>query len=119
MDVDFMKLGSGTTIECQVWVANVKMAISIAKIVHGNFCTQKTLQVLHTPQLKPSSNLPYKQTPNCPPSKQTGPTALKLGGPVGPLPPIFFSENSSLADLRKFWWCYGQMALPESRLADF
>ncbi len=48
-----MKLGSGNTIECQVWVANVEMAISVAKVVHGNFCTQETLRVLHTPQLKP------------------------------------------------------------------
>jgi hypothetical protein len=77
MDVDFMKLGSGTTIERHVWVANVKMAISIAKVVHGNFCTQETLQVLHTPQLKPSSNLPYRLTPNRPPTKQTGSTTLK------------------------------------------
>jgi hypothetical protein len=44
MDVDFMKLGSGTTIAHQVWVANVKMAIGIAKVVHGNFCTQETLR---------------------------------------------------------------------------
>jgi hypothetical protein len=37
-----------------------------------------------------------------------------VGGPVGPLPPIFFSENSSLADpLYKFWWCYGQTALSQ------
>ncbi len=77
MDVDFMTLGSRTTIEHQVWVANVKMAISVAKVVRRNFCTQETLQVLHTPQLKPSLNLPYRQTPNCPPSKQTGPTMLK------------------------------------------
>jgi hypothetical protein len=80
MDVDFMKLGSGTTIECQVWVENVKMAISAAKVVRGKFCMQETLQVLHTPQLKPSSNLSYRQTPNCPPSKQTGPTTLKQSG---------------------------------------
>ncbi len=44
----------------------------------------------------------------------------QAGGPVGPLPPIFFSsENSSLADLRKFWWCYGQTALPKSCLTNF
>jgi hypothetical protein len=82
MEVDFMKLGIGTTIERQVWVANVEMAISVAKVVHGNFCTQETLRVLHTPQLKPSSNLPNRQTPNCPPSKQTGPTMLKQSGPI-------------------------------------
>jgi hypothetical protein len=49
MDVDFMKLGSETTIEGQVWVANVEMAISVAKVVRGNLCTQETLRVLHTP----------------------------------------------------------------------
>jgi hypothetical protein len=82
MDVDFMKLGSGTTIEHQVWVANVKMAIRVSKVVRGNFCTQETLRVLHTPQLKPSSNLLYRQTPNNPPTKQTGPTTLKQSGAI-------------------------------------
>ncbi len=82
MDVDFMELGGGTTIKRQVWVANVEMAISVAKVVHDNFCTQETLWVFHTPQLKPSSNLPYRQTPNCPPSKQTGPTMLKQSGAI-------------------------------------
>jgi hypothetical protein len=74
MDVDFMKLGSGTTIARQVWVANVEMAISIAKVVRGNFCTQET------PPLKPSSHLPYRQTPIRPHPKQTGPTTLKQSG---------------------------------------
>ena len=32
MDVDFVKLGSGTTILRQVWVANMEMAISVAKV---------------------------------------------------------------------------------------
>ncbi len=47
--------------------------------------------------------------------------SVLIGGPVGPLPPICFSsENSSLVDpLYKFWWCYGQTALPKSRLANF
>ena len=31
MEVDFAKLGSGTTIARQVWVANVDMAISVAR----------------------------------------------------------------------------------------
>ncbi len=75
-----MKLGSGTTIARQVWVANVKIAISITKVVCGNFCTQETLQLLHTPALKPSSHLPYRQTLICPPPKQTGPTTLKQSG---------------------------------------
>jgi hypothetical protein len=80
IDVDFMKLGSGTTIAHQVWVANVKMAISVAKILHGNFCMQETIQLLHTPPVKLSSHLPYRQTPICPPPKQTGPTTLKQSG---------------------------------------
>jgi hypothetical protein len=80
MDVDFMKLGSGTTITRQVWVANFEMAISVAKVVHGNFYMQETLQLLHTPPLKPSSHLPYRQTPICPPPKQTGPTKTKQSG---------------------------------------
>jgi hypothetical protein len=63
MDVDFMKLGSGTTIARQVWVANVEMAISVTKVVRGNFCTQETLQLLHIPPFKPSSYLPYRRTP--------------------------------------------------------
>ncbi len=82
MDVDFMKLGSGTTIARQVWVANVKMAISVANVVRGNFCMQETLRLLHTPPLKPSSHLPYRQTPICPPPKQTGPTTLKQSGAI-------------------------------------
>jgi hypothetical protein len=80
MDVDFMKLGSGTTIARQVCIANVKMVISIAQVVHGNFCTQETLRLLHTPLLKPSSHLPFRQTPIHPPPKQTGPTTLKQPG---------------------------------------
>ena len=75
-----MKLGSGATIAHQVWVANVEIPISIAKVVRGNFCTQETLRLLHTPPLKPSSHLPYRQTPICSPPKQTGPTTLKQSG---------------------------------------
>jgi len=44
MDVDFVNLGSGPTIVQQVWVANVEMAISVAKVARGNFCTQDNLQ---------------------------------------------------------------------------
>ncbi len=41
-------------------------------------------------------------------------------GSSGSSPAIFFSsENSSLANLQKFWWCYGQTALPKFCLADF
>jgi hypothetical protein len=49
MKVDFIKLGSGTTITHQVWIANVEMAISVAKVAHGNFCTQETpIIIVHT-----------------------------------------------------------------------
>ncbi len=48
MNTNFSTLGRGPTIACQVWVANMEMAISIAKVAKGNFCTQKTLQQLHT-----------------------------------------------------------------------
>jgi hypothetical protein len=39
MKIDFAKLGHGPTIVRQVWFANMEMAISIAKIAKGNFCT--------------------------------------------------------------------------------
>jgi hypothetical protein len=37
------------TIAHQVWVANMEMAISIAKVAKGNICTQETLRQLRTP----------------------------------------------------------------------
>ncbi len=40
-------------------------------------------------------------------------TITGVGGPVGPLPLTFFFRKFF------FWWCYGQTALPKSRLADF
>ncbi len=77
MDVDFTKLGSGTTIARQVWVANVEMAISVAKVMRGNFCTQETLLLLRTQVLKTSSHLRTKEVPPHTPSKHTGTTTLK------------------------------------------
>jgi hypothetical protein len=59
MEVDFAKLGSGTSIARQVWVANVEMAISIAKVTRDNFCTQETFQLLRTPLRKTSSLLGF------------------------------------------------------------
>jgi hypothetical protein len=50
MDVDFLQLGCGPTITCQVWVANVEMAISIAKVARGNLCSKKVIKVLCTLQ---------------------------------------------------------------------
>jgi hypothetical protein len=71
MEVDFIKLGSGTTIARQVWIANVEMAISVAKIAHGNYCTQEILLILRTPAVKTSSHLRHKEVPSQTPSKHT------------------------------------------------
>jgi hypothetical protein len=49
LSTNFDKLGHGPTLACQVWVANIEMAISIAKVAKGNFCTHETLQQLHIP----------------------------------------------------------------------
>ena len=68
MEVDFIKLGSGTTIARQVWIANVEMAISVAKVARGNFCTQETLLLLCTPVQKTSR---HKEVPSQTPSKHT------------------------------------------------
>ena len=56
MNVDFAKLGRRTTIARQVWVANVEMSISVAKVARDNFCTLETLLFLRTPLLKTSSS---------------------------------------------------------------
>jgi hypothetical protein len=103
MDVDFIKLGSGTTIAHQVWVANVEMAVSIAKVAHDNFCTQETLLLLCTPLLKTSSHLRNKEVPPHTPSKHTGTTTLKQPRTMTPLhstcsaclskSPYFFSHT--------------------------
>ena len=64
MDVDFVQLGSGPTITCQVWVANVEMVISVAKVAQGNLCSQEVIKVLGTPQNgKPQYQ---EQTQPCP-----------------------------------------------------
>ena len=76
MEVDFAKLGSGTTIARQVWVANVEMAISVAKVARGNFCTQETLLLLRTPLLKTSSHLRNKEVHFHTPSMHTGTPTL-------------------------------------------
>jgi hypothetical protein len=45
----FLQLGRGPTITRQVWVTNVEMAISVAKVAQGNFCSQEVIKVLRTP----------------------------------------------------------------------
>jgi hypothetical protein len=54
MNTNFNTLGCGPKIARQVWVANMKMAISIAKVAKGNFCMQETLRQLHTPLTLPT-----------------------------------------------------------------
>ncbi len=88
MDVDFVKLGSGPTIVRQVWVANVEMAISIAKVARGNFCTQDNLRLLHMPPRKSSSYLQNKQVPNYTSFKHTGNTTVKQPGTRTPCHPV-------------------------------
>ncbi len=73
MDVVFFKLRSGPTITRQVWVTNIEMAISVAKVARGNFCSQEVIKALRTPQHdKPQ----YQEQPQtCPPSPHaTSPT---------------------------------------------
>jgi hypothetical protein len=72
MEVDFIKLGGGTTIARQVWIANVEMAISVAMVARGNFCTQETLLLLRTPVQKTSSHLQHKEVLSQTPSKHIG-----------------------------------------------
>jgi hypothetical protein len=54
INTNFNTLGCGPTIACQVWVANMEMAISIAKVANGNFCMQETLRQLRTPLTLPT-----------------------------------------------------------------
>ncbi len=77
MEVDFAKLGSGPTIARQVWVANVEMAISVAKVARDNICTQEALRLLCTPLRKTSSHLRKKEDRLHSPSMQIGTSTLK------------------------------------------
>jgi len=84
MDVDFNKLGGGTTIARQVWVANVEMVISVAKIARGNFCTQDSLRILRTPVSKTSLNLRTKYTPPLTTIALTGTPTIRHSGTIAP-----------------------------------
>ena len=77
MEVDFAKLGSGTTIARQVWVANVEMAISVARVARDNACTQETLLLLHKPLRKTSSHLRKKEVHFHTPSMHIGTPTVK------------------------------------------
>ncbi len=111
MDVDFVKLGSGTTIAGQVWVANVEMAISIAKVERGNFCTQENLILLHTPLLKTSTHLQNKEVHLHTPSKHTGTITLKQPRTTTPC------HSACSALLSKPPYCYSRTHRPPSPLS--
>ena len=54
--------GSGSTLACQVWVANMEMAINIARVAKANFCVQDTLRQLHSihrPKKTTTPHSPY------------------------------------------------------------
>ena len=87
MDVDFVELGSGPTIVRQVWVANMEMAISVAKVARGNFCTKDNLRLLHTPTCKFSSNMRNKQDAKYTSYKLTENTTVKQPGTMTPCQP--------------------------------
>ena len=100
MNVDFAKLGSGTTIAWQVWVANVEMAISVAKVARENFCTQETLLLLQTPLLKTSSHLRNKEVCFHTPSMHIGtPTLLRFTTPC---------HSACYSRFSKSPYCYSQ-----------
>jgi hypothetical protein len=54
LTIDFIELGRGPTLACQVWVANMDMAICVFKVARGNFCIQESLCMLWTPLETPT-----------------------------------------------------------------
>ncbi len=58
LTIDFITLGCGSTLACQVWVANMEMAISVSKVARDNFCTQESLCLLCTLLEAPISKPP-------------------------------------------------------------
>jgi hypothetical protein len=60
---DFEVLGSGPTLACQVWVANMEMAISVAKVAKANFCLQDTLHQLNMSSVIPKTQ-PHPTVPS-------------------------------------------------------
>ncbi len=69
MKIDFAKLGLGPLIVRQVWVADIEMAISIAKVLKSNFCTQESLHLLCTKMVLPIIQKCYPTPPaNVPPT---------------------------------------------------
>jgi hypothetical protein len=90
MKIDFTKLGRGpSTLARQVWVANMEMTISVAKVAKGNFFTQESLCLLntpiylssryvhqHLPQMVPPQTILLQSTVIHPSSHQFRPSAM-------------------------------------------
>jgi hypothetical protein len=53
MSTNFDELGHGPTLAHHVWVANMEVAISAAKVAKGRFCIHETFQQLRTPLTLP------------------------------------------------------------------
>ena len=116
MDVDFVTLGSGTTVVREVWVANMEMAISVAKVARGTFCTQETLLLLRTPLLKTSFHLRNKEVLLRTPSKHTGHTTL-LKQPKTTTP-CHQARSARSARLSRSPYCYSRAHQPPSILLN-
>ncbi len=95
MEVDFTKLGSGTTIARQVWVANVNMAISVARIAGANTCTQESLRLLRTPLRKTSARMSKKDIHLSTPSMQIRTPALNQPRKSTPFHTASYSSKSN------------------------
>jgi hypothetical protein len=60
---NFEVLGSGPTLAHQVWVANMEMAISVARVAKANFCLQDTWCQLNIPSVVPETQ-PHPTVPS-------------------------------------------------------
>ena len=65
----------------------MEMAISVAKVARGNFCTKDNLRLLHTSSCKFSSNMRNKQVATYASCKFTGTTTVKQPGTMVPCQP--------------------------------
>ncbi len=57
LSIKFEVLGSGPTLAHQVWVANMEMAVSVARVAKANFCLQDTLCQLNILSIVPKTQL--------------------------------------------------------------
>jgi hypothetical protein len=63
LSTNFEVLGSSPTLARQVWVANMEMAISVARVAKANFCSQDTLRQLNIPSVIPKTQ-PHPTVPS-------------------------------------------------------